>query len=121
MGLVCDRRGLLRGIAATALGGAWAYPASAQARRDAPDAGKLPPKGEYLLKGAFVMTMDPQLGNISKGSVHVKDGEIVDVDAAISAPGAEVIDADGMIVLPGLVETHWHRWSSLLRSMAIGE
>lgn len=85
------------------------------------DAGKLPPKGEYLLKGAFVMTMDPQPGNISKGSVHVKDGEIVAVDAAISAPGTEVIDADGMIVLPGLVETHWHMWSSLLRSMAIGE
>jgi 5-methylthioadenosine/S-adenosylhomocysteine deaminase len=80
MCLVCDRRGLLRGIAATALGGAWAYPASAQARRDAPDAGELSPKGEYLLKDAFVMTMDPQLGNISKGSVHVKDGEIVDVD-----------------------------------------
>ncbi|MGH3392865.1 MAG: amidohydrolase family protein, partial [Actinomadura sp.] len=32
--------------------------------------------------------------------------------------GAESIDARGMIVLPGLVETHWHMWNTLLRSMS---
>ncbi len=28
------------------------------------------------------------------------------------------INGDGMIVLPGLVETHWHMWNTLLRSMS---
>src|SRR5690606_14122972 len=30
----------------------------------------------------------------------------------------DVVDADGMLVLPGLVETHWHMWTTLLRSLA---
>src|SRR5581483_201138 len=32
--------------------------------------------------------------------------------------GAQTIDGAGMIVLPGLVETHWHMWNTLLRSMS---
>jgi cytosine/adenosine deaminase-related metal-dependent hydrolase len=53
--------------------------------------------------------------------VHVRNGAIVAVGRGLAVPGAEVIDADGMIVLPGLVETHWHIWNTLLRSMAIDE
>jgi cytosine/adenosine deaminase-related metal-dependent hydrolase len=29
-----------------------------------------------------------------------------------------VIDASDMIVLPGLIETHWHVWTTMLRSMS---
>ena len=64
------------------------------------------------------MTMDPQLGEIPSGSVHVKDGVIAAVAERIDAPGAETIDASGMIVLPGLVDTHWHMWHTLFRSFA---
>jgi cytosine/adenosine deaminase-related metal-dependent hydrolase len=28
-----------------------------------------------------------------------------------------VIDGEGFVVLPGLVDTHWHMWTTLLRSM----
>jgi cytosine/adenosine deaminase-related metal-dependent hydrolase len=62
------------------------------------------------------MTMDPQLGDISTGHVHVRNGEIVAVGADVQAPGATVIDGRGMIALPGLVDTHWHMWNTLLRS-----
>ena len=44
------------------------------------------------------------LRGTSIGDVHIRDGVIVD-DAT---KGAEVIDADGLIALPGLVDLHTH-------------
>ncbi|HZM44655.1 MAG TPA: amidohydrolase family protein [Burkholderiales bacterium] len=80
--------------------------------------GRLPAQGEYLIRNGFVMTMEPGVADIPDGSVHVRGGRIVAVSAGVEAPGAEVLDGRGMIVLPGLVETHWHMWNTLLRSMA---
>jgi cytosine/adenosine deaminase-related metal-dependent hydrolase len=79
----------------------------------------LPPRGEFIIRDAYVMTMEPTLGDIPGGSIHVRNGEIVAVGRDIKAQGAQVIDGQGTIVLPGLVETHWHMWNTLLRSMAI--
>jgi 5-methylthioadenosine/S-adenosylhomocysteine deaminase len=76
----------------------------------------LPSRGDIVLRNAYVMTMDSELGDISGGDVHIKNGEIVAVGKAIKAPGAAVLDGRRMIVLPGLVETHWHMWNTLLRS-----
>lgn len=73
--------------------------------------------GDLVVRGGYVMTMDAQ-GDVPDGDVHIADGVIVDVGRGIEAPGAEVVDARGMIVLPGLVETHWHMWNTLLRSMS---
>src|SRR6185369_10150797 len=73
---------------------------------------------EILIRDAYVMTMEPGVADIPGGSVHVRGGEIVAVGKNLRAPGAEVIDGRGMIALPGLVDTHWHMWNSLLRSFA---
>jgi 5-methylthioadenosine/S-adenosylhomocysteine deaminase len=78
----------------------------------------LPPQGHYLIKNAYVLTMDANLGDIQEGDVLVQNGEIKQVGQTLSAAGAEVLDGQGMIVMPGLVETHWHLWTTLLRSMA---
>ena len=78
----------------------------------------LPARGEYLLRGAYVMTMDPRLGDIPGGSVHVKNGLIAAVGKDLKAGGATVIDARNTIVMPGLIDTHWHMWTSYLKSMA---
>jgi len=78
----------------------------------------LPQRDELLLRGGHVMTMDPSSGDIARGDVHIRDGRIIDVAANLAAPGASVVDATDMIVLPGFVETHWHIWTTLLRSMA---
>ena len=64
------------------------------------------------------MTMDPDLGDISGGDVHIRNGAIVAVGKALKAPNATVLDGRDSVVLPGLVETHWHMWNSLLRSSA---
>jgi cytosine/adenosine deaminase-related metal-dependent hydrolase len=80
--------------------------------------GALPARGEFIVRDAYVMTMDPALGDISPGHVHVRNGEIVAVGANVQAPGATVLDGRGMIALPGMVDTHWHMWNTLLRSFA---
>lgn len=73
---------------------------------------------EFLIRNAYVLTMDAGLGDIAGGDVHVRAGAIAAVGRNLSAPGAEVIDGSGMLVLPGLVETHWHVWTTLLRSLS---
>jgi 5-methylthioadenosine/S-adenosylhomocysteine deaminase len=59
-------------------------------------------------------------GDIPGGDVHIRDGVIVAVGEDLDVPGAEVIDAAGKIVAPGFVDTHWHMWNTLLRSMSDG-
>jgi cytosine/adenosine deaminase-related metal-dependent hydrolase len=63
------------------------------------------------------MTMDGALGDIAGGSVHVRNGEIIAVGSDVSG-GGERIDGTDMIVMPGLVDTHWHMWNTLFRSFA---
>ena len=55
---------------------------------------------------------------ISNGDIHIDNGAIVDVGTGLAAPGAQVIDGRGFIVLPGLIDTHWHMWTTLLRNMS---
>ena len=82
----------------------------------APVAGGSPPaRGEFVIDGAHVLTMDARLGEFVGGQVHVKDGAIVAVGPRVDAPGARRIDAAGMICLPGLVDTHWHLWNCACR------
>lgn len=114
-----DRRQFLGGM--TALAG-MSLPARAAAankkRREHTTPGRLPSRGEIVIRGAYVMTMDRELGDISGGDVHMKNGDIIAVGKTINASGATTLSGHGMIVLPGLVETHWHMWNTLLRSFA---
>lgn len=71
-----------------------------------------------VIRHGHVMTMDDQAGDIPDGDVLVAGGRIAAVGTGLDSPGARVLDARGMIVLPGLVETHWHMWNTLLRSMS---
>src|SRR5579883_1581745 len=108
-----SRRGLLG--AAAAVGAARAARSRLSAARPA---GQLPPRGEFVIRNAYVLTMDPALGDLERGDVHVRDGAIVAVGADLAAPGAETIDGRAMIALPGLIETHWHMWGAVARNMA---
>jgi 5-methylthioadenosine/S-adenosylhomocysteine deaminase len=62
-----------------------------------------------------VLTMDAALGDLATGDVHVRDGAIVAVAPRIEAAGVEVLEGRGMICMPGIVDTHWHLWTSLMR------
>ncbi len=79
-------------------------------------AGALPVQGEYLIRGGYIVSMDPSVGDLDRGDVHVKAGKIIAIGPTVSAPDAEVVDAYGMIVMPGFIDTHWHMWHAILRN-----
>jgi 5-methylthioadenosine/S-adenosylhomocysteine deaminase len=106
-----SRRGILRGSASLAA-------LAATGQSIAAPAARLPARGHFVIRNAYVMTMERDTGDIAGCDVHVRDGVIVAVGPKLSAGGATTINGDGMIVLPGLVETHWHMWNTLLRSMS---
>jgi 5-methylthioadenosine/S-adenosylhomocysteine deaminase len=72
---------------------------------------------EYVVVGARVVSMDPDIGELAVGDVHVRDGEIVAIGPSLDV-AAPRIDAAGMVAMPGLVDTHWHLWNSLYRAMS---
>lgn len=113
------RRALLKAAAGLTAGGIAASAGCAQT--GAPvrnsNAVALPGRGEFVIRGAHVLSMDAVVGDFERGDVHVRDGAIVAVAKAIAAPGATVIDAAGMICMPGFIETHWHLWTSFLRPL----
>src|SRR5262249_60005562 len=78
-------------------------------------AADLPRRGEFVVRNAIVLTMDPALGDLARGDVHVRNGEIVAVGADL-ATSAQAIDGRGMIALPGLIDTHNHLWNTTCRS-----
>jgi 5-methylthioadenosine/S-adenosylhomocysteine deaminase len=113
-----SRRGVLAG--ATALAAASLAPTRIAAQTRAPVTGRfdaLPARGEFVVRGAHVLTMDPALGDLPSGDVHVRNGAIVAVAPSVPAPGAEVIDGRDMICMPGLIETHWHHWTNVCRPL----
>src|SRR6476660_9905924 len=96
------RRGVLAGglaaLAVTHLQGARAQGAPP------PAAPALPARGEFVLRGGHVLTMDASLGDLPEGDVHVRDGAIVAVGRSLDAGAAQAIEARDMIVLPGFVD-----------------
>jgi cytosine/adenosine deaminase-related metal-dependent hydrolase len=75
----------------------------------------LPPRHEFVIRGANVLSMDPNIGDFAAGDVHVRDGAIVAVVPRIDRTNVQIIEAGNMICMPGFVDTHWHLWTSLLR------
>ena len=96
--------------AASELFGQQSTPPSIAAPRSA-----LPPRGEFVIRGATLLSMDPNIGDFASADVHVRDGAIVAVGPRIDAANAQVMEAGNMICMPGFVDTHWHLWTSLLR------
>jgi cytosine/adenosine deaminase-related metal-dependent hydrolase len=111
-----SRRRFHQGLAAAALGASGILSgcaAASSSRRE----GEMPARGSYLIRGGAVVTVDPKLGSLARADVMVRDGTIVEIAAAIApAPGVEILDATDMIVMPGLIDTHYHMWSALGRN-----
>lgn len=77
----------------------------------------LPSRSEFVVRGAYVVTMDPTLGDIPDGDIHVRNGALVAIGRRLSAPGAEEIDGRDRIACPGFIVTHFHLWGSFARGI----
>jgi hypothetical protein len=112
-----DRRTVPKTAAALAATGIAPHAVRAQTGFSSRPARPLPPRDELLISGAIVLSIDDKIGDFAPGDVHVRDGAIVAVAQNIDAAGIPVFDARDMICMPGFVDTHWHLWTSLCRSI----
>src|SRR5262245_29163359 len=71
-----------------------------------------------LIRNATILSLDPEIGDLRAGDLLIEGDKIAAMAPALNAADAEVIEAEGMIALPGFVDSHRHTWQSLLRSTA---
>ena len=81
-----------------------------------------PSMSDLLIVNGLIVTLDKQRRIIEDGAVAVEGNKIVAIgktdDIAREYHGEKVIDADGMAVLPGLVDCHVHLAQALIRGCA---
>src|SRR3977135_3155141 len=70
----------------------------------------------YVIRGGYVMSMDPKIGDFANADVLVEGRKIVAVGPNLHAAGAGEIDARGRIVMPGFIDTHHHQFETALRA-----
>ncbi|HIC87961.1 MAG TPA: 8-oxoguanine deaminase [Anaerolineae bacterium] len=73
-----------------------------------------------LLRNAeLLVTMDDERRRFTNGGLFVRDNAIEQMGPTEALPNTadRVIDANGMIVLPGLVNTHHHLYQTLTRAV----
>jgi dihydroorotase len=58
----------------------------------------------WLIRGAVIALGDGS----GPGDILIRDGVIAETGTGLSATGAAVLEADGLIALPGLVDLHTH-------------
>jgi len=77
---------------------------------------------EILIRGADVVaTMDDARSELAAADILIRDGLIAAVGPGLTAPGADVIAAEGCVVTPGLVNTHHHLYQTLTRAVPGGQ
>jgi cytosine/adenosine deaminase-related metal-dependent hydrolase len=76
-----------------------------------------------LLRGAVVVSMDPEIKDLAEGDVLIEDTTIKAVGRDLSAAArdgqAVTIEMGGMILIPGLVDGHRHCWQNQFRRLIV--
>ena len=73
-----------------------------------------------LTHADLLVTMDAERRRVADGGLFIRDNAIVQAGPTAELPETadSVIDAVGMIILPGLVNTHHHLYQTLTRCIA---
>jgi 5-methylthioadenosine/S-adenosylhomocysteine deaminase len=105
-----SRREFLKGTVAAgaAAAGLNLFAARPAAAQDAgPPGGTGLPGRRYVIRGGYVMSMDPFVGDFVQADVLVEGNKILAVRPNLGAVGGPTIDATGRIVMPGFIDTHF--------------
>jgi 5-methylthioadenosine/S-adenosylhomocysteine deaminase len=71
-----------------------------------------------LIRAGYIVTVDPELGDLPRADVLVEDGRISAIGPDLPVTDAEIIDAADRIVIPGFIDTHRHAWQTAVRNIA---
>lgn len=71
-----------------------------------------------IIEGGHVLSIDPEVGDLSPGDVLIEGDSIAAVAPSLDVDGAQVIDASGDIVIPGFIDSHRHTWETAIRNCA---
>ncbi|MFG5381854.1 8-oxoguanine deaminase [Yoonia sp. R2-816] len=73
---------------------------------------------DLLIRNASViLTMDDARSELANADILISDGVIAAIGADLPAENADVFDATGVIITPGLVNTHHHLYQTLTRAV----
>ena len=61
---------------------------------------------DVIIKNAYVLTMDPDFGDLKNGTIVIEDGRITEVGEKTNERADTVIDAKNSVVMPGLINTY---------------
>lgn len=70
-----------------------------------------------LIRGGRVLDLEGDLDDPPARDILIEGNRIAAVGPGLQAPHAQVIDARGMLVVPGLVNAHYHSHDVLARGM----
>ena len=73
---------------------------------------------KILLKGGCLITMDNKIGQIDRGDLLIEGNKIINIAEEIKVDDAEIISAENMIVMPGIIDSHIHTWQTGIRGIA---
>lgn len=77
----------------------------------------LPQQENFVIRNAHLLSMDEKIGNKEDIDILVDKGLIRKIGVELDAPKVSEIDGNGMIVMPGFVDAHWHLWSTIFRNL----
>ena len=76
--------------------------------------------GGYVIRGAdVIVTMDEDGRELAGQDIRIEGGVIAEIGPGLS--GGEIVGGRGMVVTPGLVNTHHHLYQTLTRAVPGGQ
>ena len=76
-----------------------------------------PASKEFIIRGGRVYDHDGDVHKPKLADVHIRGSDIVAVGPDLEATGIETIDARNRLILPGLINAHYHSHDTLCRGL----
>ena len=71
-----------------------------------------------IIRNARIITMNERLDILPNGNILIENGKISAITTqSLEDTDAEITDAEGMFLLPGLINTHTHLPMTMLRAL----